>query len=549
MQVSPAHPQSARAGTAAGAASVALLIGLAAAVGRRLWFFSDDWNILTEYHGGNLLDPFNGHLSLLPAGLFQLVAQTIGVQSYFPFRALGLASLLVLGFQVFRYCADRLSWSAHGTWGAALAVSAVLWNSSGVTNVMFPFLMNFSLPIAALLAIWWHLDRDEPRHDGAASVWLCVALASSGLGVIALGAVVVEFVVGRVPLRRWVVLSPGPLLWLAWFVTNREANDWASDPLEVGSYALRMLLGGTTSLAAGWAPAGAVLAVAFGGLVLVAALRWRSLDARSLAALAAPLGFVLSTSLTRLDIVPSIPPDELRYSWTVAALLVVAAVTLWRPDEWWSGQRILRQAAAALAITLVVVGAVRLVSDIRDWVDTVAEARPGLEAVLLATELTGSDRADDDRVLPLSYVPVTAGRYLEAAEALGSPVDGTPVPTRAENGIAADEFLVADLDLVLVDGAAGCAQAGPDVAAPADRVIVVSPGRSVVLQLPAGSGPDVAVSRFAAGDAAVAVPAEPGLEARGQVRLELPADADPTRAARLPYRVSVPAGTLVERCE
>lgn len=549
MQVSPAHPQSARAGTAAGAASVALLIGLAAAVGQRLWFFSDDWNILTEYHGGNLLDPFNGHLSLLPAGLFQLVAQTLGVESYLPFRALGLASLLVLGFQVFRYCSDRLSWSAHGTWGAALAVTAVLWNSSGVTNVMFPFLMNFSLPIAALVAIWWHLDRDEPRNDRAASLWLVVALASSGLGVVTLGAVMVELLARRAPLRRWTVLSPGPLLWLAWFVTNREANDWASDPLEVTSYAARMLLGGTTSLAAGWAPAGVLLAVAFVGLVLVAALRWRSLDARSLAALAAPLGFVLSTSLTRLDIVPSIPPDELRYSWTVAALLVVATVTLWRRDDWWTGQRVLRPAVAALAVVLVVVGAVRLVSDIRDWVDTVAEARPGLEAVLLATELTGSERVDVDRVLPLSYVPVTAGRYLEAVEALGSPVDGTPAPTRGANGIAADEFLVGDLGLVLVDGAAGCAQGAPDVGAPGDRVIVASPGRSVVIQLPAGSGPDIAVSRFAAGDDAVAVPVAPRVDTRRPVRLELPPDAELARGATLPYRVSVPAGTLVELCE
>ena len=59
------RPQS---GDVAAAVSIGGLLALVAVLGRHLWFFSDDWNILVEYHDGNLLEPFNGHLSTIPAG-------------------------------------------------------------------------------------------------------------------------------------------------------------------------------------------------------------------------------------------------------------------------------------------------------------------------------------------------------------------------------------------------------------------------------------------------------------------------------------------------
>ena len=69
------------AGALGSAGVVAVLVIVAAWVGRRLWFFSDDWNIFAEYHSGNLLEPFNGHLSLLPAGIYQFLFHTVGVGS------------------------------------------------------------------------------------------------------------------------------------------------------------------------------------------------------------------------------------------------------------------------------------------------------------------------------------------------------------------------------------------------------------------------------------------------------------------------------------
>ena len=278
-------------------AVAALLVLLAAVVGRRTWFFSDDWNILADYHDGGLLQPFNGHLSLLPAGAYRLIAAVFGTGSYLPYRLVGLLGLAVLGFQLVRFAVVRLSWATSGAWFAALAVAAVMWNPTGATNVMFPFLVNFSIPVAAIPAIWWHLDRDRTRDDVAASLWLCAALATSGLGVMTLGAVLVELVIVRPSWRRWAVLAPGPVLWAAWFLANRGESAWSTDVVQVAEYAGSMLLGATTSLAAGWGPGGIVLAIAGVGVLVVAALRWRSLDARAIAALAAPLGFALRSRI------------------------------------------------------------------------------------------------------------------------------------------------------------------------------------------------------------------------------------------------------------
>jgi hypothetical protein len=163
--------------------SAALLLVVAAVAGRDLWFFSDDWNIYADYHDGNLLTPFNGHLSLVPAGIYRVLFHTAGMGSYLPYRLAGLAALAVLAFQVVRFAHVRLGELRRGRvpLGAILvtvAVSAVLWNSAGKMNLLFPFLMNFTIPIAALLAIWWHLDRageddrSPLRHEVAASLWL-----------------------------------------------------------------------------------------------------------------------------------------------------------------------------------------------------------------------------------------------------------------------------------------------------------------------------------------------------------------------------------------
>ncbi len=543
--------------------SAALLLAAAAVAGRDLWFFSDDWNIYADYHDGNLLTPFNGHLSLVPAGIYQVLFHTAGMGSYLPYRLAGLLALAVLAFQLTRLAHDRLGPARTdrvpvGAALAALAVSAVLWNSSGKMNLLFPFLMNFTLPIAALVAIWWHLDRaDEPgarpvRHEVAASIWLGLALATSGLGLMTMAAVGVELLVSRAPWRRWAILAPGPLLWAVWYVGHRDANRISTDLPAIAEYCARMFLGATTALAAGVDVLGVVLAVAVVAFFVVAGLRWRSLDARTLGALAAPATFIVFTAVTRLDIVPAIPPDELRYSWAVATYLVLAAVVASRrralfdvevPTAVW-GVTLLGCAA------VLVLGAVRLWGSMEDWNVQVATARPGLSSVLFATEAVGSDRIDPDVVIPLSYVPVTTGGYLGAVADVGSPLAGATAADlggAAYNRRVADQLLVEQLPIQLepVTGEVCVGAAAP--VGPGGEVLV-RPGD--VVEFPAPPAASVRLARFAAPDQGQVLEVPPV----ATVRLRVPADAPsvarmPGLDERYPYRLSPGAGVTPVRCD
>ena len=408
-----AQPSNRRAGSTT-VGVVAALLTTAAVIGHRLWFFSDDWNIYADYHSGNLLEPFNGHLSLVPAGLYQALFRTLGVGSYLPYRLLGIAALAVLAFQVARYSRHRV-----GAWTAAIAVGAVLWNSSGTTNVMFPFLMNFSLPIAALLAMWWHLDAlgspgvrgpgdqqpgspSRPGHLLALGAWAALALATSGLGVVAVAAVVLEMFMRRTPWRTWVAIAVPSLAWFLWWVTNRDANEVSTELAQVLPYLMRMLWAGTTSLAAGWAPGGLVLAAGLVALVVASTAVERRVEPRVASALGAALAFAGLTALTRQDTVPPIAPDELRYGWTIGAYFVLAAVAAGATlrTRFDSLPGMLRATAGLVSVAVLAAGAVVLVRDMASWSDTVAGAAPGLRSNIYAAEAAGTGRLDPEAVHP-----------------------------------------------------------------------------------------------------------------------------------------------------
>lgn len=443
-----------------GAAVVAVTLVVAAFVGRRLWFFSDDWNIYAQWPSGRLLEPFNSHLSLVPIGIYQALFHTVGVGSYLPYRLVGLVAYGVLGWVVWRYGRERV-----GPVGGAIATAAVLWNSGGVTNVMFPFLLNFSLPVAALAAVWWNLDRadaepsdGEPsdggrqgvRHEVVASLWLCLALATSGLGLIVAVAVGVELLWRRPRWRRWAILAPGPALWLLWYAGYGVDAPEAGGLRAVASYAVRMLLGGFGSFVGGERYLAVGVVIAYGALVVSAMYRDR-FDGRVAAALSAAAAFAVLTAVSRIGVVPAIPPDELRYQWTIGAFLVLAAIPMVGPLPR-RPPAPLYALAGALVIGLVVNGGL-LVDSMREWARTVEAAAPGIRANLWVAEHAGAaGRLDRSRQLPVSYVRVTAGEYVDAAEQLGSPIAGA---APAEFGgsddsrRAADEAFVADAGIVI----------------------------------------------------------------------------------------------------
>lgn len=535
------------------AAVVSLAAGVAALVaGRSTWWFADDWNSFAMYADGSLLQPFNGHLSLLPAAVFRAMYTTVGMEHYLPYRVMALAAIGGLLVVTGRYVTRSV-----GATAAVLVVAAAVWSSAAASNLLFPFLLNFTLPLVALVQVWSSFERRDRRGDLVASAWLVVALCSSGLGLLVLAAVVVELLVDRSPWRRWLTMAPGPVLWAIWYAANRDASPITTDPAKVGSYAARMLFGGLRSLAADWAPGGVVVGVVLVALV-AAAVRtggWR--QGRLWATLTVPAAFIALTSVTRVETVPAIPPDELRYAWTIGVALLfvgVAAGTTLRSDErlrrWriGSGSTVVR-GAAALWVVAIAAGAVVLWGSMGDWSDMVSSSSPGIRSNLYAAEVIGPERADRAHVLPLSFEPVTTGAYLDAVAAVGSPMAGTTTDELGGSSLlrsAADRQLVQQLPIVATPLAPGdepvafdppgCTDVEPDA---------VPPGSELRLRLAAGATPStVRIARLAADDDAI----ELGTVDASGLTITVPDDARGAGPSLLPYRVLVDPGVRVVTC-
>src|SRR5689334_17818311 len=135
-------------------AGIGALVAYMLWLGRGLWFYSDDWNLIAWYHHDHFLTPFNGHLSLVPVLVYRLLFATAGIGTYLPYRVAGLAAYAFLGVMIYCYGRSRVPPVI-----AALASLAVMWYSAAQLDVSFPVLLNFSLPLALLIAIWTLLDR------------------------------------------------------------------------------------------------------------------------------------------------------------------------------------------------------------------------------------------------------------------------------------------------------------------------------------------------------------------------------------------------------
>jgi len=279
----------------------------------------------------------------------------------------------------------------------------------------------------------------------------------------------------RIDGRRWAILAPGPVLWLAWYAKYGVDSPASGGLRPVVSYSARMLWGGFGSLVGGNRWLALPVALAFAGLVVVVAVR-RAVDGRIAGALAAPVAFAVLTAVSRIGVVPAIPPDELRYRWTIGAFVVFATVLLLAAvietdrvaDRGADRVVVLRpqvlMAMAAIAAVAIVVDAGMLAHQSGDWARTVETATRGVRANLWEAEAAqAAGVLDRDRALPVSYVKVTAGEYVDAVADLGSPLVGFgrgDFGANPDSANAADQAFVDDFG-VRLEPAVGPAPTDP----------------------------------------------------------------------------------------
>jgi hypothetical protein len=518
-------------------------------MGRGFGLFSDEWNVTILANRGRLLEPFNGHLTLVPQLLYLGLSRAVGLQHYGAYRAVGLTSYVGLAALAAWHAGRRST-----PWLGALVGASMLWSSAGELTVLFPLLVNFTIPACAGIAIWLLLERPEP-HDVLGAALLAVALASSAVGVVVAVAVGVELVARRVGLRRLLPYAVPVALWAAWWFGFHTSAPRSGGLGALVSFAWDEAFASFAALAGHSTPGGAVVLAAFATVVVASLFRWRSFDARAASALAGFGAFVVLTALGRQGLgvggnhLPSIPPAENRYLFVndlflLSAVAAMVGPALRRaassgPELDLDRRRLARAALVVGALGLVAANGVSLGRQVADKRDDQLVYQRSARTYLLGAELAGS-RADRGRVLPINFISVTTGAYLGLVARTSSPLPGQPDLSSlgtAHDRQQADAWLIADLGLRLEPPGPGTLAAGPCLGgseAPSGSTVVVRAGLG-----PTGS---VGVRRLAGpGDATTL-----GTLAPGEVRvIHLPPDPRPGP----PWHIDVSgAAASVEVC-
>ena len=166
------------------AAVEAFALVLWMAAGRFLWFYLDDWDFLAARRTGNLGDlfrPHNEHWTTVPILIYRVLFHIYGVNTYFPYRLVGVVIYLALAALLF------VSMRRIGVhpWIACVVASRYALYGAGAQNIVRPFQMTFN---GALVFGLLHLllaDHDGPfdRRDRIGLAAGFVGLMMSGVAV------------------------------------------------------------------------------------------------------------------------------------------------------------------------------------------------------------------------------------------------------------------------------------------------------------------------------------------------------------------------------
>lgn len=207
--------------------SFVVVIGL----GLGMTFFSDEWAFLAER---TLADPatwwtpHNEHWVTLPAFVYRLMVETIGIVSYVPY----LVVLEVLHLVVATLLYLLLERST-GPLVALLGASIVLFFGSGFENLYWGFQTGFVASVGLGLAALLVTGRDATfGRAWAVAALLLASLACSGLGIAMSVAVGLEWLMTPRWRRYVLVLAVPAAAYGAWFLTSgRTGLETFRDPI------------------------------------------------------------------------------------------------------------------------------------------------------------------------------------------------------------------------------------------------------------------------------------------------------------------------------
>ena len=225
---------------------------------RGLTFFFDEWTFLTQRHLNvdGLLQPHNGHLSILPVATYLVLRRAFGLGSYVPYLVCGAAvhmSVAGVCYGIVR----RTSVSI------AMAILApVLLLGSGWQNIMWPF--QIGMMGSFLFGILAIDEAARPMPRRRLVVFVGLSLMCAGGGVAAAAVAGILLIIGR-QWRRFFEFLSLMFLYGLWFVSYGESQSQPGNLALTPRYVLDSAVGagaGTAGRSAvfGWIICGAAIA-------------------------------------------------------------------------------------------------------------------------------------------------------------------------------------------------------------------------------------------------------------------------------------------------
>lgn len=195
----------------------ALVVSFAAIlwIGRDQWFFGDDWAILVPHNDGNVFIPHVGHWNLVPAIVFPLLRNLLGLGSYLPFLALAVLAHLAVAHLVWRIV-RRIG---VNEWVATALSIFIMLLGAGAENLFWAFQFGFMGAIALGLAVVLLIDRPVLTWRTVTLILVCSLLAPmfSGTAIPVLAAAAGVGIIRHGVLRTVALLAPTALSYLLWY--------------------------------------------------------------------------------------------------------------------------------------------------------------------------------------------------------------------------------------------------------------------------------------------------------------------------------------------
>lgn len=401
-----------------------VMLGVLLYVGRWLLFWRDEWAFIFERPDPTtrtLLAPFLDTFVAVPVLVYDALLAVFGLRSYLPYLLVAWAAHFLCVALLYRIVSRR----SGVVLGLAAAIS-LLFLGSGFEVLLHPFQIQYLFAIVGGLVAVDQLDRRG--NVAAAAVALVVAVASSGLGVIFTGLILVWGVLHR-HRPMLVAIVPAVAAYAAWYFTWGRESGRVSGPglgaLE-SVYAVLYGIGAAVSGLVGLPPSRFALVGLALGLLAVAgfAVRvWRGYrpDALAFAAIAALLAeHVLQTILRA--------PFGVEHG-ARSGYVYPGVIFLWLASSGLAGDRLealRRHRPRAVPLVAVVLLLPMILGNMRQFAGAAVLSR-GLRATELA-ELQLIESLRDDPRLALDVQPddvhllsLTPRGYLAAVDRFGRP--------------------------------------------------------------------------------------------------------------------------------